>query len=179
MGAVAGRGRFVAASFFRSRSFASSESASSKMAEGSPLGMTCPSRSCAGARRANLPRRTAGVPQTAGLHHRRSHAGGRVPAAGEPSEQMRRDERLSGHRSRARAEDAEGDSFHKIPSLRGVWYRPYLMHDGALTSLEEMFDTARHRPDYEPRGWSPLAWRSVRSPGIRLDSICRPGTSRR
>jgi hypothetical protein len=49
----------------------------------------------------------------------------------------------------------KGTGFYKIPSLRGVWYRPRLLHDGALTSLEEMFDPARLRPDYEPRGWSP------------------------
>jgi hypothetical protein len=50
----------------------------------------------------------------------------------------------------------KGTGFYKIPSLRGVWYRPRLMHDGALTSLEDMFDEARHQPDYEPRGWSPF-----------------------
>jgi hypothetical protein len=50
----------------------------------------------------------------------------------------------------------KGTGFYKIPSLHGVWYRPRLMHDGALTSLEEMFDPARHEPDYEPRGWNPV-----------------------
>jgi Di-haem oxidoreductase, putative peroxidase len=50
----------------------------------------------------------------------------------------------------------KGTGFYKIPSLRGVWYRPRLMHDGALTSLEEMFDPARQSPDYEPRGWNPV-----------------------
>jgi hypothetical protein len=32
---------------------------------------------------------------------------------------------------------------YAIPSLRGVWYRPRLLHDGSLASLEEMFDRAR------------------------------------
>jgi hypothetical protein len=50
----------------------------------------------------------------------------------------------------------KGTGFYKVPSLRGVWYRPRLMHDGALTSLEEMFDPARQSPDYEPRGWNPV-----------------------
>ena len=44
---------------------------------------------------------------------------------------------------------------YKIPSLRGVWYRPRLLHDASVTSLEEMFDAARLSPDYEPKGWNP------------------------
>lgn len=59
----------------------------------------------------------------------------------------------------------KGTGFYKIPSLRGVWYRPRLMHDGALTTLEEMFDPARHRPDYEPRGWSPYGMDKRAIPG--------------
>jgi hypothetical protein len=49
----------------------------------------------------------------------------------------------------------KGTGFYKIPSLRGVWYRPRLLHDASLTSLEEMFDSARTSPDYEPKGWNP------------------------
>jgi hypothetical protein len=47
----------------------------------------------------------------------------------------------------------KGTGFYKIPSLRGVWYRPLLLHDGSVASLEEMFDPARLRPDHEPGGW--------------------------
>ena len=49
----------------------------------------------------------------------------------------------------------KGTGFYKIPSLRGVWYRPRLLHDASVTSLEEMFDAARLRPEYEPKGWNP------------------------
>jgi hypothetical protein len=49
----------------------------------------------------------------------------------------------------------KGTGMYKIPSLRGVWYRPRLMHDGSITSLEAFFDPARLSPDYEPKGWSP------------------------
>jgi hypothetical protein len=49
----------------------------------------------------------------------------------------------------------KGTGFYKIPSLRGVWYRPRLLHDASLTSLEEMFDPARTSPEYEPKGWNP------------------------
>ena len=49
----------------------------------------------------------------------------------------------------------KGTGLYKIPSLRGVWYRPRLLHDGSLASLEEMFDAARLDPNYEPKGWNP------------------------
>jgi|SoiMethySBSTD1v2_1073268.scaffolds.fasta_scaffold14970_5 hypothetical protein len=49
----------------------------------------------------------------------------------------------------------KGTGFYKVPSLRGVWYRPLLLHDGSLTSLEEMFDSARLKDDYRPTGWIP------------------------
>jgi hypothetical protein len=49
----------------------------------------------------------------------------------------------------------KGTGFYRIPSLRGVWDRPRLLHDGSLTSLEELFDPARLDPGYEPKGWSP------------------------
>ena len=47
----------------------------------------------------------------------------------------------------------KGTGFYKVPLLRGVWYRPLLLHDGSAASLEEMFDPARLRPDHEPGGW--------------------------
>jgi len=47
----------------------------------------------------------------------------------------------------------KGTGFYKIPSLRGLWYRNLLLHDGSMASLEEMFDPARLRPDHEPGGW--------------------------
>jgi mono/diheme cytochrome c family protein len=49
----------------------------------------------------------------------------------------------------------KGTGFYKIPSLRGLWYRPLLLHDGSIVSLEELFDPARLDPEYERKGWSP------------------------
>jgi len=49
----------------------------------------------------------------------------------------------------------KGTGFYKIPSLRGVWYRPRLLHDGSLASLEEMFDPARLKSGYVSKGWNP------------------------
>jgi hypothetical protein len=47
----------------------------------------------------------------------------------------------------------KGTGFYKIPSLRGIWYRPVLLHDGSVASLEEMFDPDRLKPDHVPGGW--------------------------
>jgi hypothetical protein len=47
----------------------------------------------------------------------------------------------------------KGTGFYKIPSLRGLWYRPALLHDGSVASLEEMFDPDRLKPDHVPGGW--------------------------
>ena len=49
----------------------------------------------------------------------------------------------------------KGTGFYKIPSLRGVWYRPRLLHDGSVASLEELFDSARLDSAYAPKGWNP------------------------
>jgi hypothetical protein len=49
----------------------------------------------------------------------------------------------------------KGTGFSKIPSLRGLWYRPRLLHDASIVSLEELFDAARLDPEYERKGWSP------------------------
>jgi len=47
----------------------------------------------------------------------------------------------------------KGTGFYKIPSLRGLWYRSMLLHDGSVANLEEMFDPDRLKPDHVPGGW--------------------------
>ena len=47
----------------------------------------------------------------------------------------------------------KGTGFYKIPSLRGLWYRPLLLHDGSVASLEEMFNPDRLEAEYVPGGW--------------------------
>jgi hypothetical protein len=49
----------------------------------------------------------------------------------------------------------KGTGFYKVPSLKGVWYRPRFLHDGSLTTLEEMFDPARLTAEFAPQGWNP------------------------
>jgi cytochrome c peroxidase len=49
----------------------------------------------------------------------------------------------------------KGTGYYKVPSLKGVWYRGRFLHDGSLTSLEEMFDPRRLQADFQPKGWNP------------------------
>ena len=53
----------------------------------------------------------------------------------------------------ATLETRKGTGLYKIPSLRGLWYRDVLSHDGSVASLEEWFDPARLRDDYVPKGF--------------------------
>lgn len=49
----------------------------------------------------------------------------------------------------------KGTGYYKIPSLKGVWYRGHYLHDGSVTSLEEMFDPDRLNDTHVPGGWRP------------------------
>ena len=62
----------------------------------------------------------------------------------------------------------KGTGFYKIPSLRGLWYRPLLLHDASIVSLEELFDPARLNPEYERKGWSPPGVTKGAVPGLEF-----------
>jgi hypothetical protein len=62
----------------------------------------------------------------------------------------------------------KGTGFYKIPSLRGLWYRPRLLHDASITTLEELFDAVRLSPDYERKGWSPPGVTKGAVPGLEF-----------
>lgn len=62
----------------------------------------------------------------------------------------------------------KGTGFYKIPSLRGLWYRPRLLHDASIVGLEELFDAARLSPDYERKGWSPPGVTKGAVPGLEF-----------
>jgi hypothetical protein len=49
----------------------------------------------------------------------------------------------------------KGTGYYKVPSLKGVWYRGHFLHDGAVGSLEEMFDPGRLSDAHEPGGFVP------------------------
>ena len=46
-----------------------------------------------------------------------------------------------------------GTGYYKVPSLRGVWMRSVLEHNGSVASLEDWFDPNRTRDDYTPTGF--------------------------
>jgi hypothetical protein len=62
----------------------------------------------------------------------------------------------------------KGTGFYKIPSLRGLWYRPRLLHDASIVSLEELFDEARLSANYERKGWSPPGVTRGPIPGLEF-----------
>jgi hypothetical protein len=50
-------------------------------------------------------------------------------------------------------ETHKGTGYYKVPSLKGVWYRGPLEHNGSVATLEDWFDSARLRDDYIPTGF--------------------------
>jgi hypothetical protein len=50
-------------------------------------------------------------------------------------------------------ETRRGTGFYKVPSLRGVWMRSALGHEGQAYSLDEWFDPARLKEDHVPKGF--------------------------
>jgi hypothetical protein len=74
------------------------------------------------------------------------------PAAG----QKERDEILErrlGTDPRYTLQSRKGTGYYKVPSLKGVWYRGPLEHNGSVATLEDWFDPARLRSDYVPTGF--------------------------
>ena len=62
-----------------------------------------------------------------------------------------------------------GTGYYKVPSLRGLWYRERLFHDGSL-SLEEVLDPARLDDDFVPSGFRGTdATRAVRGHPFGLE----------
>jgi mono/diheme cytochrome c family protein len=47
----------------------------------------------------------------------------------------------------------KGTGLYKVPSLKGLWYRGLIYHDGSISTLEEWFDPARLRDDFVPSGF--------------------------
>lgn len=46
-----------------------------------------------------------------------------------------------------------GSGYYKVPSLRGLWYRGPLEHNGSVATLEDWFDPKRLKDDYVPTGF--------------------------
>jgi hypothetical protein len=59
----------------------------------------------------------------------------------------------------------KGTGYYKVPSLKGVWYRGHYLHDGAASSLEELFDPDRLKDTHTPGGWRPPNVQHMAIPG--------------
>jgi hypothetical protein len=58
-----------------------------------------------------------------------------------------------GTESVAALQTRKGTGVYKVPSLKGLWYRTILTHDGSVGDLNEWFDPKRLRDDYVPKGF--------------------------
>ena len=57
-------------------------------------------------------------------------------------------------------ETRKGTGYYKVPSLKGVWYRGRYLHQGAVATLEEMFNPERVKDTHVPGGWRPFGTQS-------------------
>jgi hypothetical protein len=46
-----------------------------------------------------------------------------------------------------------GTGYYKVPSLKGLWYRSPIEHNGSVATLEDWFDPHRLSDDYAPTGF--------------------------
>ncbi len=68
----------------------------------------------------------------------------------------------------------KGTGYYKIPSLKGLWYRGHYLHDGAVASLEEMFDPDRLKESHIPGGWSPPGVEALAIKGHEFGLTLKP-----
>jgi len=62
----------------------------------------------------------------------------------------------------------KGTGYYKVPSLKGVWYRGHYLHEGAATSLEELFNPRRTSTDYVPGRLASARRKSAAHSGPRV-----------
>lgn len=55
--------------------------------------------------------------------------------------------------------------YYKVPGLRGLWYRSPLLHDGSVTTLDELFDAQRLEEDFVPSGFKGASVEARAVPG--------------
>ena len=66
---------------------------------------------------------------------------------------------------RSAMQPMRGTGYYKVPSLRGVWYRGPLEHNGSVATLEDWFDPRRLRDDYVPTAFIGYGLRTRAVPG--------------
>jgi hypothetical protein len=66
---------------------------------------------------------------------------------------------------RSATQAMRGTGYYKVPSIKGVWYRGPLEHNGSVATLEDWFDPRRLRSDYVPTGFAGYGVRRRAVPG--------------
>ena len=51
-------------------------------------------------------------------------------------------------------ETRKGTGLYRIPSLRMLWLEACFLHDGAVGTLDEMFDPARLKASFHSSNWN-------------------------
>lgn len=54
---------------------------------------------------------------------------------------------------RSALQTRRGTGYYKVPSLKGVWYRSPIEHNGSLATFEDWFNPNRLKDDYVPTGF--------------------------
>ena len=100
-----------------------------------------------------------GEARCGGCHTPGPYTNNRLVAADgfEPSAADRRKfnvmSRRVGTDSRSALETKKGTGYYKVPSLKGLWYRGPLGHNGSVASLEDWLDPARLEEGYVRMGF--------------------------
>jgi hypothetical protein len=61
-----------------------------------------------------------------------------------------------------------GTGYYKVPSLKGLWYRGPLEHNGSIATLEDWFDRRRLEAGYTPTGFKGAGVTARAVPGHRF-----------
>ncbi|MEZ5353850.1 MAG: hypothetical protein R2762_14525 [Bryobacteraceae bacterium] len=97
-----------------------------------------------------------------------------------PADRKRFDvmQRRVGTDPRYALQSKKGTGYYKVPSLKGVWYRGPLEHNGSVAALEDWFDPARLQPDYVPTGFNGSAAGRRPVPGHEFGLRLNPSDKR-
>ena len=70
-----------------------------------------------------------------------------------------------------RVKTRRGSGYYKVPSLKNVWMRQVLEHNGSVGSLEEWFDSRRLNEDFVGSGFKGLRKaRAVKGASVWLET---------
>ena len=87
------------------------------------------------------------------IHQQQTYAGRCGSRSGRAPDRLRRHAMSVGTDPNLALTTRRGTGYYKVPTLRGLWYRNLLEHNGSVGSLEEWFDPSRLRDDFVSTGF--------------------------